>query len=92
MSMRVEITEPDGKKGHAISTIDPDTVDPVTGGGGRLYVQSQGDVITVPDRFGALLCSRGWAKDVDGKVPSAERKPGAVRVAPVKVKHNTKGG
>ena len=82
--MRVEIL------GEHLSTVDPDTVDPETGEGGRLYVQEQGDVITVSDTLGALLCSRGWAKDVDGNVPTAERKPGAVRVQPRGVRHTPK--
>jgi hypothetical protein len=80
--MRVEITEENGKNGHAISTKDPET--------GRLYVQAKGDVITVSDSFGALLCGRGWAKDVDGNVPTGERIVRGATVRPKSAKHAAK--
>lgn len=61
--MRIECTE------ERISDMDADT--------GQHYQMSKGDILTVPDAYGARLCSYGWVKDVDGNVPSAERKPGA---------------
>lgn len=37
------------------------------------FNQVQGDVITVPDEVGKAWCRRGWAKDVDGNVPTGKR-------------------
>ena len=34
---------------------------------------AEGDTITVPDEIGKAWCRRGWAKDVDGKVPTGPR-------------------
>ena len=48
---------------------------------------SEGDEVTVPDADGEKFCARGWAEDVDGKVPTGVRKPGAnaaLEVASVK--------
>lgn len=70
--MRVEILE------DRLSDTDPDT--------DRHYLQHKGDVITVPDACGARWCGYGWAKDVDGKVDTGERKPGAVQLEPRAVK------
>lgn len=44
------------------------------------YDLVQGDTITVHDAIGARWCGFGWAKDVDGNVPTGERKPGAQRI------------
>lgn len=63
--MRIEITE------KRISDVGPD---------GHLNVWHEGDVVTVDDAYGAELCRRGWAKDVDGKVATGERRPGAQRL------------
>lgn len=41
-----------------------------------------GDVKTVGDNFGKLACSMGWAKDVDGIVPTGEKSNRAVQVTP----------
>ena len=49
---------------------------------GQHYSLSKGDIVTVPDDYGARLCGFGWVKDLDGKVESAERKPGAEVLAP----------
>lgn len=40
------------------------------------------DVKQVGDNFGALACNMGWAKDVDGKVPTGKKRPGSVTVTP----------
>ncbi len=45
--------------------------------GGKLQVYNKGDVVTVEDPIGELCCQHGWGLDVDGAVPSNERKPGA---------------
>lgn len=75
--MKVEILE------KRLSDQDPET--------GRLYVQEQGDVITVPDAIGAAWCGRGWAKDTDGKVATGERQVQGAQVRPAKAKHVSKG-
>ena len=59
---------------------------------GRLYVQAEGDVITVPDALGRAWCERGWAEDVEGDCPTGERKPGAARIAPESGRHRSKEG
>jgi hypothetical protein len=61
--MRIEVLE------DRLSDVDADT--------GRHYGLSKGDIVTVADKYGARLCSFGWVKDVDGKVETGERKPGA---------------
>lgn len=45
------------------------------------YNLVEGDTLTVPDEVGARWCGYGWAKDVDGKVETGERKPGAQRLS-----------
>ena len=40
---------------------------------GILEVFNFGDIRTVPDDVGEYFCALGWAKDVDGKTPTAER-------------------
>lgn len=57
--MRVEITE------KRISDTDPDTQ--------QLHQLHEGDIVSVPDKLGARWCALGWAKDVDGVVPTGER-------------------
>lgn len=71
--MRVEILE------ERLSDTDADT--------DRHYLQHKGDVITVPEKLGAKWCGAGWAKDLDGKVDTAERVPGAAQleVSPAKL-------
>lgn len=64
--MRVEILE------DRLTDTDPDT--------DRHYQLTKGDVITVPDACGARWCGYGWAKDLDGTVPTAERVPGAAQL------------
>lgn len=78
--MRIEVTE------DRLSDTDADT--------GRHYALAKGDVVTVPDAYGAKLCARGWAKDVDGKVKTGERKAGPEVLAPKKktVAAKTRGG
>lgn len=66
--MKVEIL------GDRLSTTDHET--------GRHYQQVQGDTISVPDALGARWCSLGWAKDVDGNVPTGQREPGMHRIQP----------
>jgi hypothetical protein len=68
--MRIEVLE------DRLSDMDADT--------GHHYVLEKGDTITVPDAYGARICARGWAKDVDGKAKTGERKPGAEVLAPKK--------
>lgn len=46
------------------------------------YNLVEGDTITVPDEIGAAWCGHGWAKDVDGTVPTGTRR---VRGAVVEV-------
>lgn len=75
--MRIEITE------DRLSDTDAAT--------GKHYSQVKGDVITVPDAYGARLCSLGWAKDTEDKVPTGERKPGAEQLAPKKVRVSSAG-
>lgn len=66
--MRIEVTE------DRLSDMDADT--------GQHYSLSKGDIVTVPDTYGARLCGFGWVKDTEGKVETAERKPGAEVLAP----------
>lgn len=40
------------------------------------------DVRTVGPNFGALACQMGWAKDVDGKVPTGAKSTRPVQVTP----------
>lgn len=75
--MKVEITE------ERLSDVDPDT--------GKLYLQTKGDRITVPDALGKKWCKYGWAKDTSGKVKSAERKPGVQALEVQSVKSGSKG-
>ena len=70
--MRVEITE------ERLSDTDPET--------GRHYLHEAGDVITVPDSLGKTWCKHGWAKDVDGNVPTGERKVVGAELKPASVK------
>ena len=37
------------------------------------YVLTAGDTITVPDEVGTIWCRHGWARDVDGAIPTGER-------------------
>jgi len=37
----------------------------------------KGEVRVVPDEEGEMFCGLGWAKDVDNKIATGERKPGA---------------
>ena len=37
------------------------------------YCLERGDSIRVPDEVGTRWCALGWARDVEGKVPSGER-------------------
>jgi hypothetical protein len=60
--MKVQITE------RRISDTDPE---------GTRHLFHEGDVVTVSDAYGQKLCALGWAKDVDGVVPTGERRPGA---------------
>lgn len=75
--MRIEITE------KRISDTDAAT--------GQHYQLSEGDIVTVPDAYGARLCALGWAKDVAGVVPTGERKPGADAVVPKKLTISSRG-
>jgi hypothetical protein len=50
------------------------------------------DQRTVPDELGAYFCANGWAKDIEGQVPTGERKTGVATVTPDNVKHTTKAG
>lgn len=52
---------------------------------GKRYELSKGDIVTVRDEYGARLCGFGWVKDLEGKVKSAERKPGAEVLVPQKM-------
>jgi hypothetical protein len=60
--MRIEVLE------KRLSDTDPDT--------GQHHLWTKGDTATVSDAYGKYLCERGWAKDMAGKVKTAERKPG----------------
>ena len=51
---------------------------------GQHYQLGKGDIVTVPDDYGARLVWLGWAKDVDGKVKTGERKPGPETLTPQK--------
>ena len=48
--------------------------------GGRLF--HEGDTLTVEDAFGARMCKNGFAKDVEGKVPTGEQPSAPVRIKP----------
>lgn len=75
--MRVEITE---KK---LSDLDEEN--------DRHYLLFEGDTITVPDKLGEKWCGLGWAKDVDGNVPTGERiVQKGVALNPKKAAHTNK--
>lgn len=73
--MRVEITE------KRLSAFDPET--------GKLYVQHEGDIVTVPDALGAQWCALGWARDVEHKVKTGPRRPLDVVVQPDSARHTS---
>ena len=52
----------------------------------------QGDQRNVSDEVGAYFCGNGWAKDVDGKVATAERDVNRKVLAPANVFHGHKAG
>lgn len=68
--MRIEVLE------DRLSDTDAET--------GRHYLLSKGDIVTVSDSYGARLCKYGWVRDLEGKVESGERKPGAEVLEPQK--------
>lgn len=70
-NMRIEIIA------NRLSTADPAT--------DQHYAAKKGDVLTVTDAFGQLLCDRGWAKDVAGKYANKPFTPGVAKLAPAKV-------
>lgn len=55
------------------------------------YNLAEGDVVTVPDEVGKAWCSHGWCRDVDGKVPTGERKVTGAEIQPAKSRHTAKG-
>jgi hypothetical protein len=75
--MRIEIVA------NKLSDTDAET--------GQAYRLGKGDVVTVPDAYGAKLCARGWATDVEGKVPSAPFTPGAAKLTVQKAVVAAKG-
>ena len=54
------------------------------------YDLTEGDIIAVPSDVGSSWCANGWAKDVEGKVATGERKPGVQQLKVEKAKHVTK--
>lgn len=54
----------------------------------RHYTLVKGDIQTVSDELGKTWCRRGWAKDVDGKVPTGERIVRSEVVEPKSTKHS----
>lgn len=54
---------------------------------GRHHLLGKGDVITVPDDTGAAWCAAGWAKDVNGKIATGERRTDVVTVNAKKSQH-----
>lgn len=75
--MRIEVLE------KRISDVDADT--------GKHRVMVKGDVLTVPDAYGARMCALGWVKDLDGKVKTEERIPGPQMVTPHKLTIKARG-
>lgn len=61
---------------------------------GTRYSLSKSDVVTVSDECGKRWCGFGWVKDLEGKVKTGERKPGAEVLQPQKkvVKSGAKRG
>lgn len=55
--------------------------DPFTG---TRYDVTEGTELVVHDDYGARLCRLGWAKDLDGNVPTGERKEGVEVLSPKK--------
>jgi len=49
---------------------------------GRDLHMEPGDVRTVGPNFGKLACNMGWAKDIDGAVPTGEKSNRSVTVTP----------
>ena len=48
---------------------------------------SEGDTVTVSDAFGQYVCGLGWARDVAGKVDTAERNTSNVVICPENAAH-----
>lgn len=55
------------------------------------YDLAEGDSITVSDDLGRTWCGHGWAKDLDGKVASGERKVTGAQLQPQKGRHTSTG-
>jgi hypothetical protein len=53
------------------------------------YLLGKGDTITVPDECGGRWCAAGWAKDVEGKVATGERRTDNIAVNPKKAAHKS---
>lgn len=57
--------------------------------GSELHL-APGDIKTVGENFGKLACGMGWARDVDGVVPTGERSTRRVIVTPENIVVETK--
>lgn len=56
------------------------------------YDLVEGDTLTVPDEVGAAWCGHGWARDVEGKIATGERRVvRGLRVNPRSARHATTG-
>jgi hypothetical protein len=51
------------------------------------YNLVDGDILTVPDEVGAAWCGHGWAKDVDGMMPTGQRIVHGATLQPAKARH-----
>lgn len=64
-----------------------EAIDPIrdTDDDGTFLRLEPGDIKTVGPQFGKYACQMGWARDIEGKVPTGERRTGPVTVTPDKV-------
>lgn len=58
---------------------------------GRDIILEPGDVLTVPDVWGAMACQNGWAEDVAGQVPTGEKSRDPVTVEPQNISSTQSG-
>lgn len=64
-----------------------EAIDPIrdTDDDGTDIRMETGDIKTVGPKLGRLACSMGWARDVDGNVPTGQKRTGPVTVTPEKL-------
>lgn len=60
-----------------IKVVDPGGIKATDRATGIHHSLHEGDTVTVSQPAAERWCGFGWAEDVEGKIPTGERKPGA---------------